>query len=1183
MAPSLVGATKIPDTLLADSRLTLTIVLHRGDQTGFEHSLRAVQEPNSPFYRHYLSPQEQANRFGPSASSYNAVNDWLREQGFKLIEGSENRLTLTISGTRAQAEKAFGVHINNYRIGDRSFYASDREPVLPPTISSNVQAVIGLTNRAKPAASKEAEIRDLCLDQAAFAALSAATTYGHASGEQLTGNYHHIFDKAWTECVEANGLNPYGAGNGPPGGLGGPSFALRAAAGRPGKDVTGAGQTIGLLEFDTFNANDIRDYLLLIGRPATELNRLSQVHVNGGAPLGPEESEVLIDIIGALTNAPGANVVVYDAPFNGNSTSFQALFNRMISDHVTVISNSWSYCEDQTTRADVQSLDSILASAAAAGISVFNGSGGSGSTCLGGSSNTVGVPVDSPNATAVGGTSLTIGPARTYRGETLWLGLAQTPPTGLGGFGVSQFFDRPAYQNGFTTSGKRSIPDVAVNADPAKGIYICQADAAGCPTGLIYGGTSLSAPIWAAFAALLNEAQGQNIGAFNPLLYSLGGSNAFHSPGTMGSDFVHLGLGSPNLDLIHRALSGSVLGAPSANVSEVDTDPSVTLPDNTRISVATADGVSGAFIIVRLRDDSSHTIDGRTITLMPNAGHATITPATGITNVANGAVVFSVKDTVPEIVIFTATDVSDGIVLQKTATVAFIAPPAAAGGITANPTTVTANGTSTTTITVTLQDAKGNPSPGKFIKLSQGGGHSIITGPSPATTEANGQIQFTATDNVSETVTYTAIDVTDGNLPVPGSAVVNFTGGSTSCVGAPPTAAPGFTLTPFANGFVAKNFFYSGVNWGGCPGATNPAFDSAGTGYVTDFADGNIYKFDSTGGAVTNGNVLANLGLTISQLAFGKDGNLYASRTATGSGNSSGNVIQIDPSTGAVIKVLASGLKCPSAPAVDPLSGDLFFTGICYGGGTDDPALYRITNPSSSSPTLTTYATLPSTPNGTVTFAPDGTIYVVSGYTATEGSIIRVAGTNTPSPPVMTTLSGINSDFWVTLAAAQSNGAAKSLLVASDGALKLVDITTTPFTTTVLATGTGLSSGTIGRDGCLYMTAHNSILKLVPSSGGCGFNPTNPAPTLVLSPEIISPSPAQATTVTFAAQLKNVADPADVPITFFVSGANAKASLVRADATGKAVFTYTGVSVGSDQAFASADVNGTSLFSIMLT
>ena len=63
---------------------------------------------------------------------------------------------------------------------------------------------------------------------------------------------------------------------------------------------------------------------------------------------------------------------------------------------MTVISNSWAYCEDQTSLSDVESIDTIFQSAAAGDITVFNGSGNTGSTCLDGTPNTISVPADSP-------------------------------------------------------------------------------------------------------------------------------------------------------------------------------------------------------------------------------------------------------------------------------------------------------------------------------------------------------------------------------------------------------------------------------------------------------------------------------------------------------------------------------------------------------------------------------------------------------------------------------------------------------------------------------------------------------------------------------------------------------------------------------------------------------------------
>ena len=184
----------------------------------------------------------------------------------------------------------------------------------------------------------------------------------------------------------------------------------------------GTGQTVALVEFDSFVSTDVSNYLALLGLEPTLINNLSKVDVNGGVAPGTNQDEVLLDIDAVLTVAPGASIVVYDAPFDGRG-SFQAVLNQMLDNNkITIISNSWAYCEDQTTLADVQSIDTIFQNAAASDITVFNGAGDSGSTCLDGTANTISVPADSPNATAVGGSSLTTGPGNVYQSETWWNG-----------------------------------------------------------------------------------------------------------------------------------------------------------------------------------------------------------------------------------------------------------------------------------------------------------------------------------------------------------------------------------------------------------------------------------------------------------------------------------------------------------------------------------------------------------------------------------------------------------------------------------------------------------------------------------------------------------------------------------------------------------------------------------------
>jgi hypothetical protein len=1167
---TIAGATRIHQTGSRHDPLALTIVLNRTDQAGFDEFLRDVQDPQSPSYRHYLSPRGQADRFGPSAQAYDEVSAWLRREGLRILEGSANRLTLTVDGTRKRAELAFGVEISDYRIGDGTFYANDRDPAIPARIAPYVQAVIGLSNRAKPEAGEliEKNNRNFCFDAAVAEVIydpqlqHCETSFGQLP---CAGLYEIQLKKYENACLQSKGLKPKGDGNGPPGSpfpSSSESADFRRVSGEAATSggwsgVDGRGQTVGLLEFDTFNINDVRDFLALASYPSADINRLSQVHVNGGATVGPQESEVLMDIIAVMTNARGAKVVVYDAPFTGIRTSFQTLFNKMISDGVTVISNSWVYCEDQASFADAQSIDSVLASASAAGITVLNSTGDFGSTCVNGSANTASMPASCPHATAVGGTSLTSGPASTYGSELFWNGLNETPPTGAGGFGVSRFFSRPAYQNGFTNSPMRSVPDISVNADPAKGLEICQADAGGCPTGAQYGGTSLSAPLWAAFVALLNQAQGQNLGELNPMLYPLGNTNAFHSAASMGSDFQHVGLGSPNLNLVYRTLTNKTAGSVSGSISEVTADP----------PGAVADGTSEVFVVVQLRDADGNTVSGKTVALTGNSGsHAKVTTSSGNSNIANGAVVFSVKDNLPEFVTFTATDTTDNIVLQNQVEVAFITRPATAGGIVASPTTVTANGSDATTITVTLQDANGNPSPNKLVNLSQGNGASIISATS-AITDATGKVQFTAVSNKDEIVTYSAVDVTDRNLPIPGNAMVAFVNASGFCANRGAynfgTAAPGYAVTTFAGNFPVDCF--SGV------GPIGIAFDSSNTLFVA--SNNTLYAFGQQGGlagpTTKVGAITPSTGVVLG-LAFGQDGRLYAAM-----GN---KVVELNPGTAAVIRTVVDlGGADAKGLAIDPLSGDLFVS-----QGFD--GIKRVSNFMNGPATATPYGS-PGEVDGIV-FAPDGTLYAADDF---GGGIARVAGTNTATPGAKTIIAFLNKPDGLAI---ESNSAnlVKPFLYANrnDGVITRIDTSALPDTpTNPCATGctdiyTGGSRGdfvTVSPAGCLYATQSERVIRITKADGTCSLTPTSVLPQIALTPENVQPSPAQGTTVTFTAQLKNVAALANVPVTLFITGANPSPHLVRTDANGKAIITYTGVFTGIDQAFASADIGGTTVFS----
>ena len=238
--------------------------------------------------------------------------------------------------------------------------------------------------------------------------------------------------------------------------------------------------------------------------------------------------------------------------------------------------------------------------------------------------------------------------------------------------------------------------------------------------------------------------------------------------------------------------SAPTLGGTSAANSTIAATP----------TTVAADGSNSSMVRVTMLSSDTTPLPetGKVVTLAQGAGgHSTITTVSGTTD-ASGQATFTVTDATAEAVTYTATDTTDSVVPSHTATVTFSAPVVtpAHSSVSASPAQVTADGMTSSTITVILRDQGTNPAgvAGKAVTLAQGGGHSTITAVS-ATTNASGQATFTATDTTNEVVTYTATDTTD-TMPITGqSASVTF--GTISVSGSASTVAAGNTLVSTLN------------------------------------------------------------------------------------------------------------------------------------------------------------------------------------------------------------------------------------------------------------------------------------------------------------------------------------------------------------------------------------------------
>lgn len=285
----------------------------------------------------------------------------------------------------------------------------------------------------------------------------------------------------------------------------------------------------------------------------------------------------------------------------------------------------------------------------------------------------------------------------------------------------------------------------------------------------------------------------------------IGTTQTVNGSGTATVSFSFTSAGSYKIGTCYKGVSGSNGTQDSSSPSITQTVNGVTVSaTNSTVSAnpasLTADGSSTSTITVTLKDTSNNPVSGKAVSLTAGSGSSTITPVSGTSN-SSGQAIFSAKDAVAESVTYAAKDTTDNISVTQTATVSFTAGSVNAGSSTviANPTSVTADGTASSTITVTLKDANNNPVSGKAVALAQGSGNSTISAAS-GPSNSSGVVTFTVKDTKAETVTYSATDTTD-SIAITQTAAVGFTPGPATkfVVSAPATANLGaafsFTVT----------------------------------------------------------------------------------------------------------------------------------------------------------------------------------------------------------------------------------------------------------------------------------------------------------------------------------------------------------------------------------------------------
>jgi len=554
-APTDLGASNPGQTV----NVTLVLGLH--NQNALEQYIYSTVTQGNPSYHRFLTTAQFADRYGATSDEISRVQSFLKQQGLTQVELLPNHLAIKVSGTIGQFNTAFHTSIHDYQASDGStFHRPNATPSMPSALSGTLVVVSGLSSEAR---YRSHRVSVLPLPQGPTTNALARSATAPAT-VPCTGNpTATCTPEAFTVGDVANryNINPlYKAG------------------------VNGKGSTIGIATLANFLPTDAYSYWSTIGL-AVKPNRIIQVHVDGGGPLGSRagSGETSLDVEQSGGLAPWANIIVYDAP--NTDAGFFDVFNQAVSaNKVDSLSVSWGAPEIfyfPQTNGGVDFTDELLAfhqvflEAAAQGISMFATSGDSGAydtvRGFGGLPTdpvppplTADAPGSDPFITTAGGTTVPFsfsfngGPTASISKESVWgwdwisnyfntnFGVDITDEVFSvgGGGGVSVFWPLPRYQQ-FTSGIRKSeknqtffFPPFGINYTlPAnyRGRNVPDISLDADPyTGYSFvssldgaglltgeGGTSFVAPQLNGISALLRQSTHGRVGFWNPQVYLL--------------------------------------------------------------------------------------------------------------------------------------------------------------------------------------------------------------------------------------------------------------------------------------------------------------------------------------------------------------------------------------------------------------------------------------------------------------------------------------------------------------------------------------------------------------------------------------------------------------------------------------------------------------------------------------
>jgi subtilase family serine protease len=490
-----------------------------------EELVREQSSKDSPMYHRFLSVAQFRQKYGPKPSDLEAAARLLQSKGFTTTITSQG---VVADAPRPTVERVFGLHLKSRPnvAGSRvSPLIADRLPKIPM------------------------ELKKLHANVAAFAPVPLMKTMSALVSK------HPIAP-----------ANRYGPNS--------PFYwfdDLKQAYTYPSyTSENGAGRTIAIVEASDFLDSDVAAYF---GHEGLATPNIVRRPVDGGSPPFNINSglsvEVSLDVQQSAGSAPGATVLVYEAPDASFFPSFADMYTAIDEDNqADVVSTSFGLCELYFTAAYNGGQDltgqylgffhNLFLQGNVQGITFVEGSGDNGAqggecTDVSGANAIFGVSAwaNDPNVTGVGGTNLVTSSIpnslqSTYVSENAYSdeflpgdGFANGAIWGSGG-GISTIWHKPLFQAIVNTGSRmRTVPDIAMmmggcprGSAPPCGTTAIASQRSAFVTALAGGlylliGTSGSSPEFAGLQAVQDQSLGGRAGNVNYLIYLLAAAGQF--------------------------------------------------------------------------------------------------------------------------------------------------------------------------------------------------------------------------------------------------------------------------------------------------------------------------------------------------------------------------------------------------------------------------------------------------------------------------------------------------------------------------------------------------------------------------------------------------------------------------------------------------------------------------------